>query len=258
MNDRRALAVPPYPPDGPGCPDPFALEALASGEPAPEPARAHLASGCAACAEHLASLRAARDAFLRARPAELFLGQLRRRQASASRRRRWSLSLFAAAAVSATAAVTALVVVVGAPTGGVRSKGTHLRVVYRRGEADPSLVTSALHLKPGDALRFWYAPPAAGYLAIFDVDGAGKVTTFYPYGGEQALEVPRAEPAWLPGSMVLDAAPGPDLLVAVFRPRPFALAPLSAVLRERGPAGAQALGCGDCVVDVVKLEKDSP
>ncbi|HVE85417.1 MAG TPA: hypothetical protein VND93_21335 [Myxococcales bacterium] len=256
MSERRALAVPPYPPEGPGCPDPFSLEALAAGEPAPESARAHVESGCAACAEHVASLRAARDAFLRARPAELFLGQLRRRQAS--HRRRWSLSLFAAAAVSVTAAAAAVLVVVRAPPDGVRAKGAHLKVVYRRADADPRPVTSASHVRPGDALRFWYAPPGPGYLAIFDVDGAGKITAFHPYGGEQAMQMPRAEPAWLPGSIILDAAPGPDTLVAVFQPRPFQLAPLAAALREHGPAGAEALGCGDCVVDVVRLEKDSP
>jgi len=73
----------PLPPSlrGPGCPPATVLEALSAGETAPEGIRAHV-EGCSACSGQLSALTAARDTFLRARPADRFLRQLERRAAS--------------------------------------------------------------------------------------------------------------------------------------------------------------------------------
>jgi hypothetical protein len=70
----------------------------------------------------------------------------------------------------------------------------------------------------GDTLGFRVRPAAHRSAVVLSVDGAGAVTVFWPETGDAPLPlVPAADGvATLPGSVVLDGAPGPEVFVAVF------------------------------------------
>jgi hypothetical protein len=234
----------------PPCPPLARLDAIAAGEVGEAAVIAHV-STCARCQEFIAAQRRGCEGFLRERPPELFLRKLTTRAARRSRPenlRTWIPLLAGGLAV-------VVLVLMALPSPTARFKGSPLRVVYRRGEATPQPVTSDSELLPGDALRFSYRVPRDGYLAVLDVDGAGNVTVFYPYGGGAAAKIASG---WLPGSVVLDAAPGPDWLVAVYRDAPFDLAPLMAQLKSFSPESPDKLPsirCSDCRVDAMRLNK---
>ncbi len=71
-------------------------------------------------------------------------------------------------------------------------------------------------LAPGDAVRFVVEPRGHRYLLVVSVDGAGKLNVYHPLEGAASAPLgadPRVE---LPGSIVLDRAPGPERIFAVF------------------------------------------
>jgi hypothetical protein len=223
------------------CLAPVVLQRIAAGESTG--AESH-ADGCASCQARIERYREASAAFLRQRPPELFLRKLQRRKHPV---RSW-LPLALCGALS--------LAIIAIPRGGeeIRNKGASpLSVVYRRGNAEPLPVVPEHRLKQGDALRFSYAPSKQGYLAILNVDAAGKVTAFYPYDGDRA--VPLESQGWLPGSVVLDATQGPEWLVGVFAAKPFPVAPLAAQLSSLPPGAAPKLECGDCRVDFLRIHK---
>lgn len=226
------------------CLAPVILQRIAAGEATS--AEAHL-EGCASCQARVARYREASAAFLRQQPPGLFLRKLRRRQ------KPWRSWL----PLALCGALGLAIVVLPRGGGEIRDKGSSpLSVVYRRGNAEPRPVAPEHRLKPGDALRFSYASPepgAQGYLAILDVDAAGKVTAFYPYDGKQAA--PLTGQGFLPGSVVLDSTQGPEWLIGVFAAKPFEVAPLAAQLASLPPGATPKLECGDCRVDLLRIHK---
>jgi hypothetical protein len=228
------------------CVAPVILQMIAAGETTS--GAGHVA-GCAACQARVAGYREASAAFLRERPPELFLRKLRRR------RKPWRSWL----PLALCGALGLCLVVLPRASSEIRNKGASpLSVVYRRGNAEPLPVAPEHRLKAGDALRFSYAAPAPeqggqGYLAILDVDAAGKVTAFYPYDGKRAA--PLAGQGWLPGSVVLDSTQGPEWLIGIFASRPFDVAPLAAQLASLPPGATPKLACGDCRVDLLRIHK---
>jgi len=208
----------------------FALDALALGALDPE-ARAHALAhldGCARC-------RADRDAAdeLRAR----FVAQVMPRTRPATRRRRWALL-----ALPALAAAVALLVVWrdrGEPPELAIKGGATWQVFAHRADA-----TFAVHdgtrLAAGDRIRFVISPAGARYVLVASIDGAGHATIYYPYAGPSSEPIagPRAE---LPGSIVLDTAPGPERVFALLSDQPIAADPVIALLRTIGAAGPDAI-----------------
>jgi hypothetical protein len=105
-------------------------------------------------------------------------------------------------------------------------------------------LTFAVHdgaeLAAGDRIRFVVAPGAARYLLVASIDGAGNATIYYPYGAaaSEPIAGPRVE---LPGSIVLDAAPGPERVFALLSDEPLASAAVLAELRAIGAGGPDAI-----------------
>jgi len=108
-------------------------------------------------------------------------------------------------------------------------RGTHppgLRIDVRRGEEVRTLAPGT-PLRAGDVLRFVPRIPAPRYLVVRARDAAGhERVLFPPAAGEadagaaaSAVLVQPGEP--LPGSLVLDAAPGRQFIIALFADRPF-------------------------------------
>jgi hypothetical protein len=92
------------------------------------------------------------------------------------------------------------------------------------GGGPPSVVRVAngQRLAPGDALRFVLYPSGLPYALIASVDGAGQVSVYFPFHGEESAAVDRAIAVPVAGSIVLDQAPGPERLFAIFSERPIA------------------------------------
>lgn len=235
---------------GPHCPPAAVLEGLSAGEAAPEAVRAHV-EGCTGCSGQLAALTSGREAFLRARPPELFLRQLERRAAAAPRRR-WLRPLLAAC-------VPVLLVLLIVPRlgeeNGVRMKGDAFRVVVSRGGGAPELLAPDAQVHPGDALRFAYEAPEAGHLLVLELDGRGAASVFHPYGSATSAPLAAGQREFLPGSVVLDDAPGPEWLLAVFSPRPLEAAPLLEALRAQAGRAEPSLSCEGCRVTMLRLQK---
>lgn len=69
-------------------------------------------------------------------------------------------------------------------------------------------------LGEGDVLGFRVDPGAHRDVVVLSVDGTGAVSVFWPASGDDAEPV--RGPGALPGTVVLDGAPGPEVFVAVF------------------------------------------
>jgi hypothetical protein len=118
-----------------------------------------------------------------------------------------------------------------------------LHVFARRGGPAPQLpgtvvrVTDGTRLAAGDAVRFVLDPAGLPYVLIASVDGAGQVSIYYPYQGETSAPVDGRATVSVPDSIVLDRAPGPERLFALFSREPIS----SQVVRQ-ALAGAAAAG----------------
>lgn len=247
MNDLS----PPLPVRGPHCPAPALLEALSAGEPQ-EAGVAEHARTCTDCSRYVAALEEQATAFRKARPPEMFLRQLERRAAQPKPRPAFLRWLAIAAPLAAMLVLAPRLV---ATEEIVRFKGGGLKVVYLRAGGTPLPVESDMRLQEGDALRFWYESPKPGHLLILDLDGTGQATVFHPFGGARSVPIPAQSKEPLEGSVVLDAAPGPEWLVAVFSPKPLEAGPLLRQLEASAGREKPVVTCDGCEVDMLRIQK---
>jgi hypothetical protein len=225
------------------------LEAFAAGEALP---LAEHVAACADCGPYVVALKAEAEAFTRSRTPELFLKQLQRRAEQRPVARPWWRWL----GVLVPVAVAMVIVLRGSipEDDGVTFKGGALRLFVKRGESEPSPLAADARVQAGDALRFSYDAPSDGYLAVFDLDGRESVTVFWPYGEARAGAVKKAQ-GLLPGSVVLDASPGPEWVVAVFSEKPFDTAAIAAQLRGQSTRPSIGVECKGCVVTSQRLSR---
>ncbi|HKA42698.1 MAG TPA: zf-HC2 domain-containing protein [Burkholderiales bacterium] len=168
-------------------------------------ARAHL-EACPGCRDAVAATRAACQRFERA--------VLRQRVPPLARPRRLWVSLLAPAL-----ALAALVVVARRHEPSVSVKGgPALHVVAKRGESVFPVEPRA-RLRAGDQLRFAVEPAGWTYLAIGSIDAAGHASIYYP-----SQRLPTGTSVTLQASIVLDAAPGPERICALFSRAPLSAA----------------------------------
>lgn len=100
-------------------------------------------------------------------------------------------------------------------------------------------VHDGMELHAGDELRFVVDSPALPFLLLVSVDGAGRINVYFPYDGSQSGTIATGKPTELPGSIVLDNAPGPERIFALYSKTPLLRADLESALRElyrQGPA----------------------
>jgi hypothetical protein len=241
-------------PRGPDCPPAATLEALSAGEDVPPQARAH-ADACPACSAQVEALRAEADAFLRARPTERFLRQLAARDAEAAGPRGLR-RLFPALALAVPLAVAVAVLPRLVDSPGISMKGDGFRVaVARAAGGAPELVAADAVVHPGDALRFSYEADRDGHLLVLDLDGRGDASVLHPFGAATSAPLAAGQRDFLPGSVVLDDAPGPEVLVAVLSPRPLDAAPLLEALRRQAGRADPTVSCDGCRITALRLQK---
>jgi hypothetical protein len=115
-----------------------------------------------------------------------------------------------------------------------QSKGAgSLKAFGRRGER-VFPVEDGARLSEGDQLRFAVQPGSARFVAIGSVDGSGRATLYYPSTRVDA-------PGLLPDSILLDAAPGPERIFAVFSESRLDTDRLERSLATLGASGADAI-----------------
>ncbi len=233
----------PVPMRGEDCPPRVRLEAHSAGE---EPALAAHVTSCPHCGPYVSSLRSNSEAYVRARPPEMFLQQLDRRPPPAKARFWWPALLGAALSVGV---VTLLLWPDPAPDSKI--KGDSFQIFLKRGEADPTPVRMDQSVRPGDRLRFAYDAPVAGWLAVFELDGTEEVEL------RTSREL-SAGTTILSGAAELDAAPGPEWFVAVFSAKPLDLEALSAQLKGQSRQPRLTLECGSCRIEAVRVVKEVP
>jgi hypothetical protein len=148
-------------------------------------------------------------------------------------------------------------------TDDIRAKGAATFQVYAKRGEHVFALRDGSRLAPGDAIRFVAGSRVAGYLLVGSVDGAGHASIYFPYGGARSGAIGGA-PAELPGSIVLDAAPGPERLFAVFTPEPIDATAVTAALEALGKGGADAIRTAHELPIAAKVqaslvfEKDAP
>ena len=236
--------------DGPPHLSPFDLDSLRLGRLDGErgdAARAHLA-GCAACRRLEDGLRADQQRFqdeVLPRTRE----QLRARaEGLTARGQRWRRLLFLGVAPLVPAAAL-IIFLVARPRGaappeepylGIKG-GAALTVVARRGGVVFPLASGA-PVAPGDGLRFVVDGPWTQVM-IVGVGGGGPAQVYVPFGGAASQPLPGGGRTELPlgSSVVLDGAPGPMRIFALFSRQPIAAAAALAA------AGAVAAG-GDAAI----------
>lgn len=243
----------------------LAQDALAQGALAPAAAaraEEHL-QVCERCRADAAALLASRDHFLGS-VLPRTLPTVRERLAP-RRRLRW---LWIAA--PALAAAIVLLVVLRSPAGigtspasipdDLRIKGdTALQVIAHRDGRTWSIAEDN-RVAAGDALRFVVAPGGATHVLVVSVDGAGAATIYVPYGGAESAPLAPGPRVELPGSIVLDDAPGPERIVALFSRAPLPAAGVRTALERLGAQGASSIpGLPPGVEQAsVLLEKPAP
>jgi hypothetical protein len=137
----------------------------------------------------------------------------------------------------------------GAQAGTIAVKGDDLMQVFAlhhseaAGGGAPGVVRvgNGQRLAPGDALRFVLYPSGLPYALIASVDGAGQVSVYFPFHGEESAAVDGAVAVPIAGSIVLDRAPGPERLFAIFSERPIAARLVRQLLAGTAAGGAGAI-----------------
>lgn len=208
------------------------IDALAAKQLEDAGARAHIAE-CARCRADLANAEAAMAHFERSvLPRTL--------SAIAQRRRRWWWIVPSVLAPALAALALVWWIRTPAPADDpVRIKGDLTFQVFanRHGEVIP--VRDGTHLEAGDSIRFVVGAQAP-YVMIASIDGAGHPSIYYPYEGERSGTA-TPSPSELPGSIILDAAGGPERVFALASATPLDAHVVTRVLAEIGARGASAI-----------------
>jgi hypothetical protein len=111
--------------------------------------------------------------------------------------------------------------------------------VQRQGRASPFV--SGGSLSPGDPIRFVLRPSGLRYLLLVSIDASGRANTYFPYGGTSSVAIDDADEVTLPGSIELDATPGPERVFALFSREPLEATAALEALVAIGRGGPDAI-----------------
>jgi hypothetical protein len=180
---------------------------------------AHVAA-CADCRARVEAAAAATRAF----EADVVPRTLGRVRARLEAPRRSRLGFFFGGLGLAVAAAALVLVARPRPPAydGVKGgpSGAAPFIVFVKRGADVFSLGPDQRLRAGDAVRFVARVARPRYLELRGRDAAGRERTLFPSGPRAALVQPNEA---LPGGFVVDAAPGPETLVALVSDRAFAV-----------------------------------
>jgi hypothetical protein len=152
--------------------------------------------------------------------------------------RRWTWP-----ALGLLAAAAALMIFVRVRGDDLRTKGAApaMAVFVAQGDGAVAVEDGKSRLRAGDRIRFVLWPAGLRYAVIASVDGAGHTTVYFPLRGDRSATLEGTPRLEVPGSIVLDDAPGPERIFAVLSSRPFATAPVIEALRQVASHGSAAI-----------------
>ncbi|HEX6835377.1 MAG TPA: hypothetical protein VF334_02335 [Polyangia bacterium] len=242
------------------CLSDLALDRIVAGERVADEVTAH-AAGCARCTARLDALRRARDEM---RP---LLDAIRARAVDGGgrvvslKRRVWLSAMLPL--VAAAALLLLFLPRLLKPSTGEREKGSSaltLDVVVRHADGHVEALAPDGRVRAGEAIRFLVTTPRPGHLVILGLDAAGKVSV-YVADGDDAHPVARGQKQAMPGSIVLDATPGAERLVALECEARFPVAAAVDAGRRsldraaQDPRRAGALGLPGCQEAALTMDK---
>lgn len=186
---------------------------------------ARMAEATDADRARLGELRAESEAFLRSVDVDMEVKRIQQRveRAKPEKTPAWWRFLVPAGALAAAAAVFLIFFRRGdAPKhdDDITLKGDGVALIIHLATTGQSQqLGDGDNVKPGDRIRFEVDAAKPGYVAIFGVDGSGKVTLYYPDGPQAAKYDP--EDRLMPGAIQLDATPGDERFMLFYSPKPF-------------------------------------
>jgi len=187
---------------------------------------ARMAEASDADRSRLAELRAESEAFLRSVDVDMEVKRIQQRveRAKPEKAPAWWRFLIPAGALAAAAAVLLVFLRRGDSPNHVdddiQLKGSGVALIVHLATSGQSQqLGDGDSVKPGDRIRFEIDAPKPGYVAIFGVDGTGKVTLYYPDGPDAAKYNP--EDRLMPGAIQLDQTPGDERFMVFYSPKPF-------------------------------------
>jgi hypothetical protein len=187
---------------------------------------ARMAEATDADRARLGELRAESEAFLRSVDVDMEVKRIQQRveRAKPEKAPAWWRFLVPAGALAAAAAVFLIFFRKAGetpkPGDDVILKGDGVALIIHLATSGQSQqLGDGDNVKPGDRIRFEVDAAKPGYVAIFGVDGTGKVTLYYPDGPNAAKYNP--EDRLMPGAIQLDATPGDERFMLFYSPRPF-------------------------------------
>ncbi|HZS35696.1 MAG TPA: zf-HC2 domain-containing protein [Polyangia bacterium] len=143
-----------------------------------------------------------------------------------TRRRGW-LPWLAGAPVLA-AAIVLLMLKLRPPD--IAMKGAPTFSTYVRHDGQVSVLRDGGTVRAGDEIRFVAVSETLSYLLVCSVDGAGKASIYFPFAGTESGTIDLRNRVELPGSVILDDAPGPERVFALFSSKPITAADATAAL----------------------------
>lgn len=203
-------------------------------------------SGCSECRDAMAELKR-----LHAEFETVVLPRKLPVPAVAPRRSPWYLRpvVWAPALASAAAVILALGLRSGdvVPTqdaGDIQTKGgTQLLVFARSDGRTRQLVSGQSGARPGDQVRFVLTATSehSRYLLLASVEASGKTNVYWPAQGQRSGAIGGAGRFEVPGSVVLDAAPGPERVFALLSSAPLDFTDVQPALEALARQGADAI-----------------
>jgi hypothetical protein len=144
------------------------------------------------------------------------------------------------ALTSAMAAAVLLLVIRRAPPD-ISIKGAPSFAAFARRAGQVTAVHDEDVLRAGDEVRFVVVSEQLPYLLVCSVDGMGKANIYFPFDGRESGKIEVRSRVELPGSIILDDAPGPERVFALFSAEPIAAVEVNDALRAIGIEGARGI-----------------
>ena len=117
------------------------------------------------------------------------------------------------------------------------AKGSIALTAHRKTITGTEALAAGAVTHPGDEVRFELRAPYEGFVAVLSKDGAGQTSVYYPADAQTAAAYQPAAPM-LPAATRLDAALGPERIIAVYGRQAFSLTPLLKAINDGQPLPA--------------------
>jgi hypothetical protein len=107
------------------------------------------------------------------------------------------------------------------PDDDYQTKGDVSLILHVANGAESKRLADGDTVTPGARIRFEVDTGKPGYVAVVGIDGAGKTSVYYPFGGEKPAPIDPRVDRLLPGAIELDATPGDEKFYVLYSEKSF-------------------------------------